>query len=109
MMDPLVYRESSPLARRQPATAVLISADSEPPPSAAQPASAAEPTSSAPPPVAGSGIKPLRAARREAVKEFERQYLARLVQETGGDIRRSTGIAEVTRQLLQRLLRKHGM
>ena len=108
MMDPLVYRESSPSARRQPATPVLISTDLEPPPSA-EPAIVAEPLQSAPPPGLDSGIKPLRLARREAVREFERQYLARLVKETGGEIRRSTGIAGVTRQLLQRLLRKHGM
>jgi transcriptional regulator with GAF, ATPase, and Fis domain len=53
--------------------------------------------------------QPLRIARREASDTFERRYLQELLAKTEGNIRRSAAIAEVSRQLIQRLLRRHGM
>jgi DNA-binding NtrC family response regulator len=54
-------------------------------------------------------LQPLRIARREASDAFERGYLRRLLARTGGNIRRGAAIAEVSRQMIQRLMRRHGM
>jgi DNA-binding NtrC family response regulator len=54
-------------------------------------------------------LLPLRIARREASDAFERRYLAQLLAHTKGNVRRGAAIAEVSRQMIQRLLRRHGM
>jgi len=69
--------------------------------------SPAGPTASVPPPANGK-LAPLRIARREAADEFERAYLEQLLARTDGNVTRSAAIAEVSRQMIQKLLRKHG-
>jgi transcriptional regulator with GAF, ATPase, and Fis domain len=52
-------------------------------------------------------LQPLRIARRQANDQFERDYLERLLATTEGNISRAAARAEVSRQMLQKLLRKH--
>ena len=61
---------------------------------------------STPPP--GIKLEPLRIARRDAADEFERSYLEALLARSDGNITRGAAIAEVSRQMIQKLLRKHG-
>lgn len=56
---------------------------------------------------AGSELVPLRVARRAAAEQFERNYLAGLLARTQGNVTRAAAIAEVSRQMVQKLLRKH--
>jgi DNA-binding NtrC family response regulator len=51
----------------------------------------------------------LHEARRHAVDRFERLYLARLLHASGGNISRAAELAGVARQLITRLVAKHGM
>ncbi|HWZ87352.1 MAG TPA: sigma 54-interacting transcriptional regulator [Polyangiaceae bacterium] len=64
---------------------------------------------SAPVPLATARPKPLRVARREASDAFERSYLERLMAHTERNVTRGAAIAEVSRQMVQKLLRKHGL
>jgi DNA-binding NtrC family response regulator len=59
-------------------------------------------------PEPGAELLPLRVARREANDAFERQYLAAALAATGGNVTRAAARAEVSRQILQKLLKKHG-
>jgi len=52
-------------------------------------------------------LVPLRIARRTAAEEFERSYLAALLTRTEGNVTRAAAIAEVSRQMVQKLQRKH--
>ncbi len=52
---------------------------------------------------------PLRAARRAASEEFERKYLGNLLASVGGNIRRAAAKADVSRQMIQKLMRKHSL
>jgi transcriptional regulator with GAF, ATPase, and Fis domain len=52
---------------------------------------------------------PLRVARREAGDDFERAYLEFVLTKSGGNVTRAAAIAEVSRQMMQKLMRKHGM
>jgi transcriptional regulator with GAF, ATPase, and Fis domain len=59
---------------------------------------------------AGSGsVEPLRIARRSAADAFERDYLRALFTRTEGNVTRAAAIAEVSRQMIQKLMRKHGL
>jgi two-component system, NtrC family, response regulator GlrR len=65
------------------------------------------------PAAAGAGatateLLPLRVARREMNDAFERDYLASALRVTGGNVTRAAALAEVSRQNLQKLLKKHG-
>jgi two-component system, NtrC family, response regulator GlrR len=51
----------------------------------------------------------LSAAREEAQNEFERRYLRQLMELSEGSISEGARLAEVSRQFLQRILRKHGL
>jgi DNA-binding NtrC family response regulator len=53
-------------------------------------------------------LLPLRVARREMNDAFERDYLASALRITGGNVTRAAALAEVSRQNLQKLLKKHG-
>jgi transcriptional regulator with GAF, ATPase, and Fis domain len=53
-------------------------------------------------------LLPLRIARREASDAFEEAYLAAALKKAGGSVTRAAAFAEVSRQMLQKLLRKHG-
>jgi transcriptional regulator with GAF, ATPase, and Fis domain len=52
---------------------------------------------------------PLRIARREASDDFERAYLTRLLECSAGQINDAAAIAQVSRQMVQKLIRKHGI
>jgi transcriptional regulator with PAS, ATPase and Fis domain len=54
-------------------------------------------------------FKPLRIARREAYDEFERAYVQRLLARSGGNVRRGAAIAEVSRQMIERMIHRHGL
>jgi DNA-binding NtrC family response regulator len=58
---------------------------------------------------AGNPILPLRVARREASDAFERQYVETVLARTSGNVTRAAALAEVSRQMIQKLLRKHGI
>jgi transcriptional regulator of acetoin/glycerol metabolism len=54
-------------------------------------------------------VGPLRVARREAADGFERDYLQALLARADGSVSRAAAIAEVSRQMIHKMLRKHGM
>ncbi|MCL2449679.1 MAG: sigma 54-interacting transcriptional regulator, partial [Polyangiaceae bacterium] len=72
------------------------------------PRSAAE-TDAAPSDAAPDVLLPLRLARREASDRFEREYVAAALKKTGGNVSRAASVAEVSRQMMQKLMRKHGL
>jgi len=71
--------------------------------------SSASPISDDPQGTTGSAPEPLRVARRTAADTFERSYLRALLARTSGNVTRAAAIAEVSRQMIQKLMRKHGM
>jgi transcriptional regulator with GAF, ATPase, and Fis domain len=54
-------------------------------------------------------VVPLRVARRDASDAFERAYLEAVLEKTEGNVTRAAAIAEVSRQMVQKLMRKHGL
>jgi hypothetical protein len=77
-------------------------------PDAVQRAERAREAPAPPPPAAVGPLMPLRIARREATEAFERAYLANVLKRTQGNVTRAAALAEVSRQMMQKLLRKHG-
>ncbi|MFO0610479.1 MAG: sigma 54-interacting transcriptional regulator [Polyangiales bacterium] len=71
-------------------------------PRAAAPAAPAAPTSR-------GELGPFKAAKQSIVDEFERDYLARLLERTGGNLSRAAAYAGVERNHLRDLCRKHGL
>jgi len=70
-------------------------------------------TTDEPPPARPSAappaeLLPLRIARREAIDAFERSYLSQALTRTGGNVTRAAAVAEVSRQIMSKLLQKHG-
>jgi transcriptional regulator with GAF, ATPase, and Fis domain len=59
--------------------------------------------------VAAAPVLPLGEARRQASDEFERDYLGRVLAQADGNVTRAAAIAEVSRQMMQKLMRKHGV
>jgi two-component system, NtrC family, response regulator GlrR len=53
-------------------------------------------------------LGPLRIARREAMDRFEREYVGAALRR-GGSVSRAAGLAEVSRQMMHKLARKHGL
>jgi DNA-binding NtrC family response regulator len=53
-------------------------------------------------------IRPLPIARREATDAFERAYIATVMARANGNVSRAATLADVSRQMMQKLLRKHG-
>jgi transcriptional regulator with PAS, ATPase and Fis domain len=53
-------------------------------------------------------LLPLREARREASDSFERDYLRAALTQTQNNVTRAAAVAEVSRQMIQKLMRKHG-
>jgi two-component system response regulator GlrR len=53
-------------------------------------------------------VLPLRVARRDANEAFERAYLSHVLARANGNVTRAAAMAEVSRQMVQKLLRKHG-
>jgi DNA-binding NtrC family response regulator len=62
------------------------------------------------PPSAGAvgELLPLRIARRDAMDAFERSYLSLALARSAGNVTRAAAIAEVSRQIMTKLLKKHG-
>jgi len=54
-------------------------------------------------------IEPLRAARRNATTAFEVKYLEAVLSRAQGSIARAAALSRVSRQMLQKLMRKHGV
>lgn len=52
-------------------------------------------------------LEPLRLARRAASDRFEQAYVGALLARAQGNVTRAAAIAEVSRQMMQKLLRKH--
>lgn len=57
----------------------------------------------------GSELPDFKGAKRTAVDDFERDYLARLMAKTGGNIATAAGLAGIERHYLRSLLKKHGL
>ena len=76
---------------------VLMTPDSCPPSSAARPRRQV------------NEVQPLRVARRDAAESFELDYLRALLTKTSGNVTRAAAIAEVSRQMIQKLMRKRGL
>jgi len=64
---------------------------------------------STPPEAPPAKLEPLRIARRENADAFERNYLERALANTEGNVTRAAAIAEVSRQMIQKLMRKHAL
>ena len=62
---------------------------------------------SAPQPLEPTALEPLRIARRLASDRFEQAYVDAVLARTQGNVTRAAAIAEVSRQMMQKLLRKH--
>jgi two-component system response regulator GlrR len=77
---------------------------------ALMPAQQADATPASQSPVARpENVLPLRIARREASDTFERDYLKSLLARAEGNVTRAAAIGEVSRQMIQKLMRKHGL
>ncbi|HEY5960351.1 MAG TPA: sigma 54-interacting transcriptional regulator [Polyangiaceae bacterium] len=55
-----------------------------------------------------ASLLPLRIARRDASDAFERAYIEALLARSGGNMKSAAITADVSRQMIQKLLRKHG-
>ena len=64
---------------------------------------------SRPPVVDAATLQALPVARREASEAFERSYLEALLRRTDGNMQRAAAVAEVSRQMVQKLMRKYGI
>src|SRR5262249_39048279 len=53
-------------------------------------------------------ILPLSHARRQINDAMERSYLEAVLDKSEGNVSRAAAIAEVSRQMIQKLMRKHG-
>jgi DNA-binding NtrC family response regulator len=58
---------------------------------------------------AEAAIAPYRMARAEALAAFERSYLRRLIEATGGNASAAARAANMDRPYLLSLLRRHGL
>ena len=63
-----------------------------------------------PAPLPPSGpLPPLREARRDASDAFERAYVEALLARTSGNMKVASAMSDVSRQMIQKLMRKHGL
>jgi transcriptional regulator with GAF, ATPase, and Fis domain len=60
-------------------------------------------------PDANEALLPLREARREASDAFEQSYVSSVLGKANNNVTRAAAIAEVSRQMMQKLMRKHGL
>ena len=56
-----------------------------------------------------SALEPLRIARRNAADEFEKRYVEHVLGKSDGNVTRAAAIAEVSRQVIHKLMTKHGL
>jgi transcriptional regulator with GAF, ATPase, and Fis domain len=61
----------------------------------------------APAPASDADLPRLRAARRECMSTFERDYLIRVLEATDHNVTRAAKVAGVSRQMIQRMMSKH--
>ncbi|MET0285679.1 MAG: hypothetical protein ABW352_14465, partial [Polyangiales bacterium] len=54
-------------------------------------------------------LLPLRVARRDAADRFERDYVTDALRRASGNPVRAALLAEVSRQMIQKMMRKHGI
>jgi DNA-binding NtrC family response regulator len=52
---------------------------------------------------------PLRVARRNAADVFEKRYVEHVLSKSEGNVTRAAAIAEVSRQVIHKLMAKHGL
>jgi transcriptional regulator with GAF, ATPase, and Fis domain len=58
---------------------------------------------------AAGPLEPLRIARRTAADEFEKRYVEHVLGKSDGNVTRAAAIAEVSRQVIHKLMTKHGL
>ncbi len=58
-------------------------------------------------PVSQREFRSLRRARREAIDRFEVEYVRALLQRSEGNVTRAAAIADVSRQVIHKLIAKH--
>ncbi|HEX2874703.1 MAG TPA: sigma 54-interacting transcriptional regulator [Polyangiaceae bacterium] len=58
---------------------------------------------------AAGPLEPLRIARRNAADEFEKRYVEHVLGKSDGNVTRAAAIAEVSRQVIHKLMTKHGL
>ncbi len=58
-------------------------------------------------PVSVSQVRSLRKARRDAINRFEVEYIRDLLQRSEGNVTRAAAIADVSRQVIHKLIAKH--
>jgi transcriptional regulator with PAS, ATPase and Fis domain len=56
-----------------------------------------------------SEIVPLRIARQNAMETFERNYVKAILAKSGGNVTRAADLADVSRQIIHKLIMKHGL
>jgi transcriptional regulator with GAF, ATPase, and Fis domain len=54
-------------------------------------------------------VAPLRTARRNAADAFEKRYVEHVLGKSEGNVTRAAAIAEVSRQVIHKLMTKHGL
>ena len=52
-------------------------------------------------------LRCLKLARREAVDRFEVEYIRALLKKAGGNVTRAAGLAQVSRQVIHKLIARH--
>jgi transcriptional regulator with PAS, ATPase and Fis domain len=58
---------------------------------------------------AAGNVDPLRVARRNAADAFEKRYVEHVLGKSEGNVTRAAAIAEVSRQVIHKLMTKHGL
>lgn len=58
-------------------------------------------------PVSTVQFRKLRAARRDAIDRFEAEYIRDLLRKADGNVTRAAAIADVSRQVIHKLIAKH--
>ena len=54
-------------------------------------------------------VVPLRVARQQAIDAFEKEYLRFVLERANGNVTRAAASLEISRQMLHKLLRRHGI
>lgn len=52
-------------------------------------------------------VRSLRSARRQAVDRFEVEYVQQILRKSNGNVTKAAAIAEVSRQVIHKLIAKH--
>ena len=86
-------------------TTILLETESSPTHFQPSPSSSSSSPSEAPP--SSVEVRTLKAARREAINRFEVEYLRSVLQKSEGNVTRAAAIADVSRQVIHKLIAKH--